>query len=126
MIGIRQSLDLIKFKNKFTERGLAALNLVKVDWDNTETNCAAFSAVAEEVEVEGKATGNTVNSKAAATESRKEVKRLQKMVESQTKPLAPFFLVNEAVPDVIVTRTRGNTIKIPIFRVTFAIKFIAL
>ena len=66
-----------------------------------------------------------MKTKAATTESKAVVKRLQKMVESQTKPLAPFFLVKEAVPDVIVTSTRGNTIKIPILRVTFAIKFIA-
>ena len=88
------------------------------------TNCVAFSVVVAEVDVDGNAIGNTLKSSAAEIERRTVVKRLQQIVEIQTKPLAPFSLFKEAVPAVIEIRTRGKTIKIPNLRVKLAIKFI--
>ena len=44
-----------------------------------------------------------------------EVKRAQKIVDSHVNPVRPDFLVREAVPDIMETKTRGNTMKTPSF-----------
>ena len=75
------------------------------------------------MDVAGKAAGMILKTKAAQMESTRDVRIAQKRVESHTKAVLPRLLEREAVPDAIVKKASGKTMKAPSFMTTDAMKF---
>ena len=84
MIGSRQSLDLMKFKNELTERGFAAASLVTVEPMMADESSDACCALAVDVDVVGKTAGNTLKRRPAAIERTAVVNVAHRIVESHT------------------------------------------
>lgn len=123
--GKRISLVLTKFVKELKERGFARESLLDVNSAKALYNVESFTAVTEVFPITGKETGSSLKIKAATIDKTRDVSRLQKKVESQTKLLEPFFFPRDAVPAVIEKKTNGKTIKTPRRKVNVAMKFIA-
>ena len=125
MMGIRQSLDLMKLRNALTDRGFAATIFDTVAFERLWKIADDCSADCGVVDVTGNAAGYSLKIRAAATESTSDVNKAQKMVEIHTKLVLPRLLEREAVPEDIVKKASGKTMNMPSFMTTSAMNAIA-
>lgn len=75
------------------------------------------------MDVVGNEAGRILKTSAAQIESKRDVRIAQKMVESHTNEVLPRLLERDAVPDAIVKKASGKTMKAPSFMTTSAMKF---